>query len=205
MGVNERRLQEREQRRQVIVDSALRVFATKGIKEATMELIADQAQLGKGTIYYYFDSKEAVLEGAIEATVDAHFTGLFERTDELQSPYDIAEALLVGCVDNFRKQPAMFKVLYMVLAEPRHVHQSVLKGFVRRHLSWLEELKTLCVPILNNHGLDPHAFLHFVGTHVHGLMVLASSGRPVEGLLNDSLTALKSMLNVPGKATPPST
>ncbi len=195
MGVSERRLQEREQRRHTIVDTALQVFSEQGIKDATIDEIANRAELGKGTIYYYFSSKEEILEGAIEATVDAHFEGLFERTDQLKTPYDIAEALLVGCVNNFRKNPAMFKVLYMVLTEPRNAHPGVLKGFVRRHMTWLDDLKALAVPILEAHDLEPSPFLHFVGTHVHGIMVLASSGRSVDGLLNDSLIALKSILD----------
>ena len=199
MGVSERRNQEREQRRHAIVDAALRVFSNKGIADATIDEIAAEAQLGKGTLYYYFSSKEELLKGAIEATVDAHFEGLFARAGQLQTPYDIAEGLLVGCVENFSKNPAMFKVLYMVLAGPRAAHPGVLRGFVGRHMVWLDELRALTVPILKAHGLKPAPFLHFVGTHVHGLMVLASSGRPVDGLLQDSLDALKAILNQPPK------
>lgn len=195
MGVEERRFQEREQRKQTIVDAALRVFSEKGIKDATIDDIAKAAELGKGTIYYYFSSKEAILEGAIEATVDMHFEGLFARAGKLKTPYDVAEALLVGCAENFHKNPAMFKVLYMVLAEPRDLHQRALQGFVRRHMVWLEELTSLTDPIFKQHKLASHAFLHFVGTHVHGMMVLASSGRPVDGILKDSLTTLRSVLN----------
>lgn len=195
MGVEERRFQEREQRKQTIVDTALRVFAEKGIKDATIDDIAEAAELGKGTIYYYFPSKEAILEGAIEATVDMHFEGLFARAENLKTPYDVAEALLVGCVENFHKNPAIFKVLYMVLAEPRDIHQRILKGFIRRHVAWLDELKSLTAPIFKQHKLASHSFLHFVGTHIHGMMVLASSGRPVDGILKDSLTALRGVLN----------
>lgn len=194
MNIAQRRVQERLQRKQVIVEAALHIFATKGIKDTTIDDIAAHAALGKGTIYYYFPSKEAILTGVIEATVDAHFSG-FERAQRLKTPYDIAEALLTGCAQDFRKNPTMFKVLYMVLAEPRGAHPHALKGFVRRHMGWLDELKQASVPLLQEHGFDPDAFLSFVGTHVHGLMVLASSGRPLEGLLKDSLRALKSILN----------
>jgi len=195
MGVSQRRLQEREQRRAMIVKTALQVFAQKGINDATIEDIATKAQLGKGTIYYYFPSKEALLIGAIEATIDIHFEKLFQKTKQLQTPYDIAEGILVGCVKNFQKNPAMFKVLYMVLSAPKKTHHSVLQGFIKRHMAWLEELKAVAVPILERHQLDSNSFLHFVGTHVHGIMVLASSGRPVDGLLADSLKALGALLN----------
>ncbi|NIT76010.1 MAG: helix-turn-helix transcriptional regulator, partial [Thermoplasmata archaeon] len=54
MGVTERRLREREARVELILSSALRVFTARGLREATMEEIAEEAELGKGTIYYYF-------------------------------------------------------------------------------------------------------------------------------------------------------
>lgn len=195
MNISQRRVQERLQRRYLIVEAALQAFSQRGIKDTTIDHIAALASLGKGTIYYYFPSKEAILAGAIESTVDAHFSGLFDRVQEPKSAYDIAAALLEGCARNFRKNPAAFKVLYMVLAEPKGAHPKALKGFVARHLSWLEELMALSGPIVRRQGLDPAAFLSFLGTHVHGLMVLASSGRSVDGLLQDSLAALKTILD----------
>lgn len=194
MGVVERRLQERRQREQLIIDAALRVFSEKGIKEATIDDIAAAAELGKGTIYYYFPSKEAILEEVIEATVDAHFEGLLERADPLRTPYEIAEAILTGSAENFQKRPAMFRVVYMVLAEPQGQSRKLLKGFIRRHLQWMEELKRLTAEVLDQHALEHRSFLSFLGTHVHGMMALASSGRPVEALLQDSLRALKAVL-----------
>lgn len=40
------------------MDAALEVFAEKGLKNATMDDVAEKAELSKGTIYLYFKSKE---------------------------------------------------------------------------------------------------------------------------------------------------
>lgn len=45
MGVSERRLKEREARVELILNSALRTFATRGLREATMDEIAEEAEL----------------------------------------------------------------------------------------------------------------------------------------------------------------
>ncbi|MCK4857296.1 MAG: TetR/AcrR family transcriptional regulator [candidate division Zixibacteria bacterium] len=58
MGIEERRERERRQRRNDIVDAAESVFFSKGYAVATMDDVAEQAELSKGTLYLYFKSKE---------------------------------------------------------------------------------------------------------------------------------------------------
>ena len=60
MGTAERREREREERRKSILDAAERVFLSKGVKEATMDEIAETAEVSKGTLYLYFRSKEEI-------------------------------------------------------------------------------------------------------------------------------------------------
>jgi len=189
----EARRKERERRRARIVESALAVFAQHGIKDTTVDEIAARAELAKGTVYYYFPSKDAILEGAIQASVDAHFEGLLERSDELHTPYDVAAAILSAYAENFQAAPERFKLVSMVFAEPEGHHQSVLRHFMRIHMEWLEELRTATLPVLKRYDVEPNAFFNFLGTHAFGLMMFAASGRPVEMLLQDTLTTLKTL------------
>ena len=55
-----------EDRRDQIIDAAMRVFAQKGFTRATNKEIAREAGITPGLIYYYFDSKEALLKAIIE-------------------------------------------------------------------------------------------------------------------------------------------
>ncbi len=48
-------------KRQGIMESAIAVFSRKGYHGATMEDVATEAGLGKGTLYLYFSSKEELL------------------------------------------------------------------------------------------------------------------------------------------------
>ncbi len=57
MGIEERKQREKEERYNVIVDAAETVIFSKGIEQATMEEIAREAELSKGTLYLYFRSK----------------------------------------------------------------------------------------------------------------------------------------------------
>jgi len=58
MGIQERREREKENRRQEIIDAAEKIFFSKGMEAATMDDIAEEAELSKGTLYLYFKSKE---------------------------------------------------------------------------------------------------------------------------------------------------
>jgi AcrR family transcriptional regulator len=53
-------------RREHILDAAMRVFAQKGFTRATNKDIAREAGITPGLIYHYFESKEAVLKAIIE-------------------------------------------------------------------------------------------------------------------------------------------
>jgi AcrR family transcriptional regulator len=58
VGTHERKEREKEQRREDILDAAQRVFFEKGLSAATMDDIAETAELSKGTLYLYYKSKE---------------------------------------------------------------------------------------------------------------------------------------------------
>lgn len=57
MSKKERKKREKEQRRNAIIDAAEEVIFAKGIDQATMTEIAEEAELSKGTLYLYFKNK----------------------------------------------------------------------------------------------------------------------------------------------------
>ncbi len=58
MGIQERKEREKEHRREEILNAAQKVFFTKGLQAATMDEVAEVAELSKGTLYLYYKSKE---------------------------------------------------------------------------------------------------------------------------------------------------
>ena len=53
-----RREREKEQRRLAIMNAAEKLFLSKGFENTTMKQIANKAELGKGTLYNYYNSKD---------------------------------------------------------------------------------------------------------------------------------------------------
>ncbi len=58
MGIAERKEREKLQRKNEIIEAAEKVFFSRGIEKATMDEVAEEAELSKGTLYLYFKSKE---------------------------------------------------------------------------------------------------------------------------------------------------
>jgi len=97
MGTVERREREKEQRREDILDAAEKIIFSRGLKEATMDEIAEAAELSKGTLYLYFKSKEdmyfginhralRILRGMFETAMSTPITGV-EKTREIGRAY----------------------------------------------------------------------------------------------------------------------
>ena len=66
-------------RRDALLGAAIRVFGERGFDCATMERIAEEADVAKGTTYLYYDSKQSIYDAALSSG----FAELDERTREV--------------------------------------------------------------------------------------------------------------------------
>lgn len=60
MGVADRKAREFKRREEDIIRAAFDLFAEHGIEFVTIDMIADKAEVGKGTIYKHFSSKNDI-------------------------------------------------------------------------------------------------------------------------------------------------
>jgi TetR/AcrR family fatty acid metabolism transcriptional regulator len=64
------KLVNREEKKGKIIFSALRVFSKKGISFSTISDIAKEANIGKGTVYEYFKSKDEIIMSVFRSFLD---------------------------------------------------------------------------------------------------------------------------------------
>jgi len=60
-----------EERKQELIDTAERLFLEKGYEQTTVADIVREIEVAQGTFYYYFSSKEEILEAIIEEDITA--------------------------------------------------------------------------------------------------------------------------------------
>jgi AcrR family transcriptional regulator len=64
-----------------IINAALAEFTTKGFKRASTNIIAENAQIGKGMLFYYFGSKQELFDFLFQYTVEFARNEYFRRFD----------------------------------------------------------------------------------------------------------------------------
>jgi TetR/AcrR family fatty acid metabolism transcriptional regulator len=106
-----------EFRVQTIQDATMRVIARKGMAAATIQEIADEAGVAKGTIYLYFRDREEL----VEKTFECAMTQLFDRIDAAIAANDTFEgkirAIMAAKLGFFAANREFFR-LYLSLRMP---------------------------------------------------------------------------------------
>ena len=80
-----------EKRKQELLEIAYRLFVEKGYENTSVDEIIDAAGIAKGTYYYYFESKEAMLEEVIGMMIEAEGENAKKI---LESPIPIPQKLI---------------------------------------------------------------------------------------------------------------
>lgn len=111
MSTADRRQEEKEQRRNDIIDAAEVVFAQKGVDKATMADVAKAARLSRGLIYFYFKDKDD-LYLAIMLRATQTLRTFFEKAVAIEkSGFDKIRAMGRAYVDFSIKKPDYFHAL----------------------------------------------------------------------------------------------
>jgi len=84
-------------RPQEILEAAQGVFAERGFTRTRMEDIARRAGVTKGTIYLYFENKEAVFENLVQESIGTALNQVLETVEHYQgSSRDLLRNALTG-------------------------------------------------------------------------------------------------------------
>ena len=129
-----------EEKRQEILEGAVRCFIRDGFRGASISTICAEAQISPGHLYHYFPSKEAIIE-AMAAThlesIRARFSQLADKKDaiavitaELQRSRKGAisgeQALILDLMAEAGRNPAIAKIV--------HSHTRALRGLLAETL-----------------------------------------------------------------------
>ena len=111
-----------KRRRQEVIDVAARIFNEKGYEATSIQEIAEEVGILKGSLYYYIDTKEDLLFSVIKEAYDAALN-LIERLEQRDGdPLELIEALLHGHAEVFAKnyvQSSVFFREFRALSEER--------------------------------------------------------------------------------------
>ncbi|MBO0767728.1 MAG: TetR/AcrR family transcriptional regulator [Solirubrobacterales bacterium] len=98
-------------KRRVILDAAVRVFAGQGFHTCRVSDIADEAGVAYGLVYHYFSSKEQILDTLFLERWDVMLAAIAEADASERSPRDKLAAIASFIVDSYAKDPDLMKVI----------------------------------------------------------------------------------------------
>ena len=86
-----RRERKKIQSKQAILRASVHLFSTKGFQDTSIADIMNEADLGIGTFYNYFESKEEVLKSLLNGLVEEMRSALKIFVQEKRTPAEILE------------------------------------------------------------------------------------------------------------------
>ncbi len=118
-----------ERRKQELLDIAYRMFISKGYENTSVDDIIAEAGIAKGTYYYYFESKEQMLEEVIGMMIDKETEA---AASILESDASVAQKI-VGIIASIRPAPEE-QPIEGALMRPENIimHQKIKRRFVEK-------------------------------------------------------------------------
>lgn len=128
----------RVDKRKLILDAAIRVFADHGYHGSRVGDIAEDAGVAHGLLYHYFSSKEEVLR-TIFAENWGELIGRFRAVEESDEPAgQKLEGIAKILLRTWRNDPALVTVMVREVARSEHLQGQVVE--VREAFAILERV-----------------------------------------------------------------
>ena len=119
-------------KRRIILDAAIRVFARQGFHSARVSDIANEAGVAYGLVYHYFDSKDEVLDTVFLERWNVLLAAIKEVDRSDQAPREKLRAIVGFIVDSYRHDPDLMKVIIVEVTRAAN-------SFGARHLAKIRE------------------------------------------------------------------
>ncbi|MEM7499812.1 MAG: TetR/AcrR family transcriptional regulator [Pseudomonadota bacterium] len=136
------RRRRKEARPGEIIEAGFEVFTEKGFNGTRLDEVAARAGVAKGTLYLYFDSKEALFEAALKAQLGSTVNEIGAMLEAYDGPSDKLVELLLSGMYQRMSDPRARTLLRIVIGEgerfPNLVafyHREVVskaRGFMQR-------------------------------------------------------------------------
>ncbi len=174
MGLKERREREKGERRKQILDAARGLLLSKGLSATSINQIAKQAELGVGTIYFYYRSKEELFAALQQEGLELLSAKINEASKKGRNPGDKLKKTAMAYLRFSEENKDYFDIMNYFLASPEEILTPDLKKEVDERVNGT----LLFVQDLIQDGLskgafkevDPRSYAIMLWGALHGLI-----------------------------------
>jgi AcrR family transcriptional regulator len=164
-------------RRQQILDSAIALFAQRGVDRASLRTIGEAIGVSHTALRHYFASRDELLVEAYR-THEARAAGEAQAVSEVN---ESAVGLIVEAAERNRSIPGLVELYATLTTDALQEQHAVTREFIRDRFGWLRELLAVRIEAGQRAGriapdIDP--------ADAAALIIAASDGLQVQWLLD---------------------
>lgn len=172
-STRKRKEREKEARREAILDAAARVLSHKSYYEATLDEIAAEAELAKGTIYNYYKDKPTLFFSLMRRGFDQFQQRVGEAIAEGGSLKDLVYRTLKNSLCNMAECKYMLRVIISAGAHLSEDYQQQLVEMIR------DELELAAERLAEAFAIQPETKYLPEADRITGAKILFASARQI--------------------------
>ncbi|MBN1779711.1 TetR/AcrR family transcriptional regulator [bacterium] len=175
---------DKEEKRNLILESAIRVFARLGLPNTKMIHIAEAAGIGKGTIYEYFKSKEELAVAAFNVFVKEAQKQIAGKIRNIEDPVEQLRTYMICWLDIMDEDFLDYAdIMLDIWAESVRLHQGKdLFGLNKMYALYRKQI----IEILNR-GIKKGVFKPVDTTVAAAVIIGTLDGLMIQWLLDKKL------------------
>ncbi len=121
-----------EERKAQILEAATMVFTKHGFADARMDDIVAQSGLSKGAIYWYFDSKEAIIVSILDQIFDyetGYIRELLEREDSAKMKLEVVVETTIKELEKIKPLMPIFFDFWSLSVRKKTINQAIKRYY----------------------------------------------------------------------------
>lgn len=134
-----------------ILEVAEKLFAQKGVQKTSLSDIAGEAGISKGTLYYYYRSKDGLIYDLVDSTFDK-ITGRLLQQMESLGPRPQPRVLLEMTLAAIIREEELNRNTFYLMQEAFLGNEEVRRRFRQKYQEWRNLIGELLVKLV---GFDP--------------------------------------------------
>ncbi|MCF8084625.1 MAG: TetR/AcrR family transcriptional regulator [Deltaproteobacteria bacterium] len=174
MGLKERRQREKAARKRQILDAARSLLMTEGLPATSIHKIAGAAELGVGTLYSYFNSKEEIFAALQIEGLEHLYADVLAAMKKEDSPSGRLKAIAREYVAFSRKQKTYFDIINYFLSSPEVFFTPQLKeqvdAYGNRIIDQISQTVQTGITMGSFQKVDARRFAIMLWGTLHGLI-----------------------------------
>ncbi|MFC4535486.1 TetR/AcrR family transcriptional regulator [Sphaerisporangium dianthi] len=159
------------------LEAAMSVFRHKGYEGTSVQDLVDATEVGRGSLYAAFGSKEGLYRAALDRYRERYASPLVDLLRSSALTRELIHEILADLVETILRDGREQNCLIVSAATERLCHDSEVATRVRATTSQLEDELTEAIAAAQSRGeplgaRDPRDLARFLMTLIHGLRVM---------------------------------